>query len=267
MTNTATVLCIKWGTVFSAQDVNVLYRACLANTSKQLRFVCLSDSAEGLDATIEYRPIPDCGLNETDWKRPGVWRKLSLYHKDLHDLGRVLFIDLDMAVVGSLDPFFDVNDGVVFLDTGPRWRPVPRGETPEPATGVFSFDPAQQAHVLAAFLADKDGAMANFRNEQDFVAAHVGEHALWPRGHVISFKRHLCFRNGVGLLRKPAAPPPTAGIVAFHGHPRPSETRERFIWGPAPHLHRGSVPWLEDYYERYDTSRAAIEFAPNEEAK
>lgn len=252
MTVTQTILCIKWGTVFTAREVNTLYRACVAHTRGPVRFICLSDDFRGLDSGIQTRDIPDITLSDADIRRPGVWRKLALYHRDLHDLGRCLFIDLDMAVVGDLSPFFAVTQDVTFLNTGQDWRPVPKGTRKEAGTGVFSFDPEEQAPILAAFLKDPQGAMNRFTNEQDFASAHASGVAYWPEGRVLSFKRHLCYRYGLGLFRKPVAPAEAASIVAFHGHPRPSETRDRLIWGVPPHLHRGKVPWLEDYYAHYD---------------
>ncbi|WP_281985151.1 hypothetical protein [Thalassorhabdomicrobium marinisediminis] len=213
--------------------------------------MCLTDDAAGLDDAIEVRAIPDIGLSDADIKRPGVWRKLALYHPNLHDLGRVLFIDLDMAVVGDLARFFDVATGVTFLNTGESWRPAPTGQGREAGTGVFSFDPAAEAGILAAFQADPQDAMDTYQNEQDFAAAHATSVAFWPEGWVLSFKRHLCHRYGLGLLRKPRAPADSASIVAFHGHPRPAETRTAGLWGVPPHLHRGRVRWLEDYYARF----------------
>lgn len=255
MSKTATILCIKWGTVFSAAEVNLLFRACRANLDRPLRFVCLTDNEDGLDPEIESRPIPDIEQTPADWRRPGVWRKISLYHPDLHDLGRVLFIDLDMAIVGSLEKFFEPSQGVTYLNTGPSWRPVPRSAALEAGTGIFSFDPKEQAQILADYQADPTAAMDGFANEQDFAAAHSTTVNYWPEGWIISFKRHLCHRYGVGLIRKPAVPHPDAAVVAFHGHPRPSDTRTRLIWGVAPHWHLGRVPWIEDYYRDFGVEK------------
>lgn len=239
MANTRTILCIKWGSLFTPQEVNILYRACADHLSDPLRFVCVSDTPDGLDPAIEFRPIPDIGLSQADIKRPGVWRKLSLYHSDLHDLGPVLFIDLDMVVTGPLAHFFDRPDQVTFLDTGPAWRPKPRAGSREAGTGLFTFDPAREAHILKDFLADPAHHMATTRNEQDFVSARLQDHGFWPDGAVVSFKRHLCWRYGIGMVRKPVQPAPETSVVAFHGTPRPSDTFQNRVWGPAPHWHLG----------------------------
>ncbi len=246
-----TILSIKWGTAFGASDVNMLYRACRAHSERPLRFVCLTDNAEGLDQSIETRPIPDIGLTPEEWRYPGVWAKLSLFSDDLSDLGRVLFLDLDMMIVGDLAPFFEPREGAVFQNMGESWRPNPRSDEKITGTCLFSYDPAAEPQVLRTFLSDKRHHMETWTNEQEFAGAHVSKASFWPDDHVVSFKRHLCHRYGKGLFVNPEVPPSTARVVAFHGTPRPAETMANRIWGPAPHWHAGRVPWIEDYFRRF----------------
>lgn len=242
-----TVVCIKWGKVFGADEVNILFRACRKHSKKELHFVCLTDNSDGLVDGIEIRPIPNIGLTADEWRRPGVWPKLSLFSPELEDLGRVLFLDLDMMIVGDLEPFFQPTDGSVFLNMGQSWRPNPQTSQKEPGTAIFSFDPAMERSVLTTFLADKASHINNYRNEQDFVGAHVSKVSYWPEGLVVSFKRHLCHRNGKGLFVKPKPPSERTSVVAFHGTPRPAETMQKLVWGPFPHFHSGRVPWIADY--------------------
>jgi len=252
------VLCMKWGTLFPADYVNVLFRACRANISGPFRFVCLTDDAKGLAPGIESMAIPDIGLRPEQWYTPGVWPKIALYLPDLGGLcGRALFIDLDMAVVGRLDEFFDLPGDYNCLGVGPGWAP---GAAPDAlrtvGTGVFAFDIGAQAQIARAFMADRDGIIGRFRNEQDFVAASARGIAFWPREWVISFKRHLAHRFGLSLLLPVRRPPATARIVAFHGEPRPAVLLKPEIWGRFPHIGRGPVGWLRDYWDRYAIAAA-----------
>ena len=207
-----TIICIRWGTAFSSADVNMLYRAGRAHLAGDLRFVCLTDDASGLLAEIEARDIPDIGLTDPQLKRPGVWRKLSLFSPELADLGRVLFVDLDMMIVGDLAPFFAVTEDATFLNMGASWRPDPTSDARETGTAVFSYDPGAEPQVLAAFLADPEAALASFPHAPDFVGAHVRKARFWPEGLVLSFKRHLCHRYGgpkaVREAARRAAQPP-----------------------------------------------------------
>jgi hypothetical protein len=245
------VLCMKWGTVFPADYANVLFRAVTAHLAPGFRFICLTDRTDGLDAGIVTSPIPDIGLTPAQIRAPGVWRKLALFHPDVAALApdaRALVIDLDMIILGPLDPFFAAEGGIILLDTGHAWR---EREPVQPSTGVFSFTPGEQGHILAAFQADSAGAMARFHNEQDFVAAHATGLTLWPTGMVISFKRHLVRLYGRDLILPPPAPVSGPAILAFHGDPRPADLIRAGIWGRFPHLGRGHVGWARDYWTGY----------------
>ncbi|WP_103256625.1 hypothetical protein [Tabrizicola aquatica] len=245
------VICMKWGRLFDCSYANVLYRAVKAHLVPGFLFLCLTDQPEGLDAGIRTAPIPDIGLTEAQIRAPGVWRKLALFHPDVAALApgaRALFIDLDMMILGPLDPFFARPGGMVLLDTGHDWR---ESEAVQPSTGVFAYTLGEQQQILTAFQADIPGAMARFRNEQDFVAAHATDLSLWPSGAVISFKRHLVHRYGRDLFVPPRAPVPGPAILAYHGDPRPADLLRPGVWGRFPHLGRGPVAWVQDYWVQY----------------
>lgn len=98
------VICVKWGKLFPADYVNVLFRAVSAHLEPGFRFICLTDRTNGLESGITTCPIPDIGLTPEQINAPGVWRKLALFHPDVAALApgaRALFIDLDMMVVGQ----------------------------------------------------------------------------------------------------------------------------------------------------------------------
>lgn len=252
MADDRVVLCMKWGTLFPADYVNVLFNACREAISGRFRFVCLTDDSEGFVTGIETFPIPDIGLEPDEWYTRGVWPKLALYVADLHGLkGRCLFIDLDMVVLRGLDEMFETGQGYVSTDMGDGWRPGGRaGAAKEPGTCVFAFDIGQETQILQAFLADKSSAKLNFQNEQDFAGKHAQTMEFWPEGWVISFKRHLRRAIGVDLFLPPLTPPDSAKIIAFHGDPRPIDlvpARPGF-WDRFPHLGHGQVGWVKDYW-------------------
>ena len=90
------VVCIKWGTKYPPEYVNHLARAVRRHLTLPHRFVCLTDDPRGIDADVETKPLAE--------ELPGWWNKLALFQPRVHDLeGTLLFIDLDMVVVGNLD--------------------------------------------------------------------------------------------------------------------------------------------------------------------
>ena len=99
-TPSLTVVCVKWGDKYSASYVNKLARA----VRRSLRagavsaFVCFTDDAWGLDETVEPRPLP----RHPEWQ--GWWFKAHIFSREAKLTGRLLFLDLDTVVVGSLEP-------------------------------------------------------------------------------------------------------------------------------------------------------------------
>lgn len=245
------VICMKWGTAFAAEDVNVLHNACRRRTTLPFRFICLTDDAEGLAPGVEAMPIPDIGLSRDEWFSSGVWPKLALYVPDLHGLqGRALIIDLDMMVLDSLDDFLTFQEPFVAIDVGQSWKPNGRTFPPEPGTGMFAFDLGTQTQILEAFQADREAARQRYHNDQNFAGAHASSMAFWPDGWVISFKRWLRRPIGLDLFLEPRRPPPSAKVLAFHGTPRPTALLRPGggLWDRFPHMGRGQVSWVVEYW-------------------
>ena len=97
---------MKWGTLYGPEYANRLYGMVARNTSRPLRFICFTDDASGLRSEIEVQPIPHIDLPEP-YIRTG-WRKLAIWGESLLNIeGNVLFLDLDLLITGSIDPFFD----------------------------------------------------------------------------------------------------------------------------------------------------------------
>ncbi|MGB0960414.1 MAG: hypothetical protein ACPGVK_09215 [Halocynthiibacter sp.] len=251
MPQTRVVLCIKWGTLYPAFYVNVLHSAVKKHLKGDFRFVCLTNEGDGLHEDIEVFPLPDLDLPEERY-RHGAWPKLAIFAKDLYGLtGRCLFIDLDSAIVGDLEPLFEHPGVFNAIGDGDGWR---RGRDNQVdctlASGVFSFDFGSEPQVLDNFMADKQAAYDAFINEQQCIEGHISDWAPWPHDWVISFKRHLRRPLVVDRFLPPLDPPKDTKIVAFHGNPRPIEVvrNANQSWGKFPHYGRGPVGWMRDYF-------------------
>ncbi|PZQ99875.1 MAG: glycosyltransferase [Cereibacter sphaeroides] len=245
------VLCMKWGTLYPADYVNVLYNACRKNLTGDFRFLCLTDDATGFVDGIEHRPIPDLNLTP-GMRKSGQWQKIALYLPDLYGFtGRALFTDLDMVICGSLDAMFEQPSAFITTDMGTDWRPNPTGHgTVEAGTCLFAFNLGQEQQILDNFLTDKQAAVDQYTIEQAWVGAQASSMDYWPRGWVVSFKRHLRQPIGLDLFRPPHRPPPGAKVVAFHGEPRPADLikRNAGFWDRFPHMGHGQVGWMADYW-------------------
>jgi hypothetical protein len=248
------VICMKWGSLYGPDYVNVLFNAVSENLTGPFRFVCLTDSPDRLHSKVETFPIPDIGCTPDMW-RHGAWPKLSVFAENLYDLnGRALFIDMDTVVCGPLDRFFQLHAPFIAIDTSDNWRPgrEPGQDNALVGTGIFSFDIGSQTQVLTEFQKDPQAAFDACRLEQVWVQKTVSSVAYWPRDWVISFKRWLRQPIGLDLFKSPKPPPAGTSFVAFHGDPRPIALVEsgRGFWDKFPHMGHGQVPWMRDYWIR-----------------
>lgn len=167
-----------------------------------VRFVCFSDV-----------PVPcERVALASDW--PGWWAKMEVFGPALP--GRVLYLDLDTVVRGSLADLAAVKDLTLLRDF---YRPRGLG------SGLMMLPAAARDQAYRAFIRAPEHFMARHRKggDQAFLER------LWLRtahrwqdrcpGQVASYKADC--RRGV---------PPRARVVCFHGQPRPWATE---LWRPA----------------------------------
>ncbi len=69
------IICIKWGTKYGPDYVNKLRSMVQRHLKRPHRFVCLTDDTNGIDPSIETKPIPMVGFDEFDQRKP--WTRPS----------------------------------------------------------------------------------------------------------------------------------------------------------------------------------------------
>ena len=205
-----TVACLKWGTRYSADYVNILHDMVRRHLSRPHRFVCLTDDAKGLDC--EAMPIVP---NLPTW-----WGKLTLFRHPIP--GRVLFLDLDTVIVGNIDGFA-AYDGP-FCVVRPFYRDWGFNSS------IMSIAPNFGHHIWERFAVNPQAAIDRCRREADprwnfgdqrWIELTVDRADWWQDvlpGQLASYKVHC----GNGL-------PPEARIVCFHGKPDPHDVAEPWV--------------------------------------
>lgn len=251
------ILTMKWGTLYSAADVNRLYRQVRRHLARPHRFVCFTDDDTGLEDGIEAFPLPELGLPEghADTR----WRKLGLFRKDLMGLeGTALFLDLDLVVMDDLSPFFDLPGDFHIIRDDDLFRKKPLRKI-NPArdrflhsvgnSSVFRYRIGAHAYILDAYLADPAGATANYEISQQFQSAQLAKHGdlhYWPKGWCVSFKNDCVPRNLLSFVRDPQLPE-GAKIVLFAGAPKMEDV---FAGRQHARYRRiGNIDWLRRAWE------------------
>lgn len=172
-----------------------------------VRFVCLTnvDNIEG----VETIPL------KHGWR--GWWSKIELFQ---HDLGRVLYLDLDTVIVGPIQKILEHPHDFTALQS----------LTPKPhkslGSGLMAWQGARP-DIYEPFARNPEHWMRTCANshcwgDQGFIGRHVKNwqsfQSLFP-GMVGSFK----------ATWKKGPPPPSASIVCFHGKPKPWQVNQSWV--------------------------------------
>ena len=89
-----TILTLKYGNKYTAEDVNRIYHT----TQGKYNYVCVTDDITGLHSDIYTIPIGA--------EIEGHWEKIKLFK--LNNLGKILYLDLDIRVQKNLDHLFEM---------------------------------------------------------------------------------------------------------------------------------------------------------------
>ena len=240
------VLCIKWGKKYGPEYVNKLHSMVSRHLHRPFRFVCLTDDGAGIDPAIEVKPIPMVGFDEFDQRKPWTfghgWLKLTSFASPLYDLqGRTLFLDLDIVILDSLDPFFEREGEFIVIK---EWdKSDGTGNT-----SCYVYTIGAHADALEHLKNDYPASISTVRNEQEFITLYLarqGKLSYWPDTWCRSFKRH-CLRGGIMGWFLPPTIPEGARIIAFHGKPNPPDA----IAGVSGKWYRRVLPtqWVADHW-------------------
>jgi len=251
------VVCMKWGTAFSHDYVNVLHSGVIRNVSEPVRFICFTDDPRGLRPGIEVREIPNMQLAE-ERKGKGCWPKLALFKPSLvEDVDLMLYLDLDVIINSSLDPlitrarerggFHTVREWNYGL-----WTFVPRSLRPVRGvqSSVCAWRPEEYHYIYLDFMADQEAAYRRDDNDQLHLTRAVKDLHYLPYHSVVSFKRSCLWYYPLNRIFREVRKPEQAQIIIFHGRPRPHDLVQdgNARWGTRRKFGFGPVPWVKDYW-------------------
>lgn len=244
---TKRVICTKWGDKFGSEEVNLLYRMVRKYSSGDLAFTCLTDDASGLSPEITAEPLPDVPV--VGGRANRGWRKLALVSPDrLRRDETLLYLDLDIVLVDSIDPLFESSDGdfrVIKDYKRFRYRHSFTGNTSVLRFTPLAFDGLyEELHSLGEQVFEK------YRNEQELLsdfARRRGFLNYWPRSWCASYKHDCVQPLPLGWYQNPRIPE-QAKVLVFHGDPKPSDAVAGGI-GSKWYRPIRPAPWLQQYLD------------------
>lgn len=233
------IVCINWGTLYGAPYINRLYRMVCARTTPPFRFVAFTDSRDGVDPGVECFDLPEMP-GFMPQRTIGQWPKSRLWAAELADLtGPFLFLDLDAAITGSLDPFFEFGDPDDVILARNVAKPLSRlGQT-----SIYRMPVGALAPLQDIFAADPQGVADTYRFEQHFVTKNAPNGIrFWPSGWVRHFRIECIPKFPLNYFLDTRAPK-DARVVIFAGSLNPPDAIKGQYHAEVPHLPPGQHIW------------------------
>lgn len=200
-----------WGTKYGAHYVEKLKAGVARNLKMPHRFICVTDRT---DVSCETFPLVDPNLQ---YVSDGCYQRLRMFDpawQAKHGIERLVCLDLDLVITGSLDALFSRLEPFVILHGG-HFSPCPFNGS------VMMIDRWARPEIWSRFRVSEaeEVAMADgtWRGSDQTWIAHIAPDAAgWS--HV----------DGVYGFRKPGWMtgddlPADARIVAFPGKADPSQ--------------------------------------------
>jgi len=249
----ANVICMKWGDRYGPEWVNRLYAMVTRNTTWAVRFVCFTDDARGIRPEVDCQPLPEVRFDREKIGR--YWPKLGMMQKGLGGLeGMTLFLDLDLVIIDSIDPFFE-HDGRFCIIR--EWKDPHLGYG---NSSVVRFFIGRESAVLDRFYATPPEVIisAYASKEQNFLTKAVDEVTFWPPAWCPAFPLACLPRNRVQRFFATPRRPADGRILVFYGSITPAtamrgehEPKKRvgqgLAWRPTRRRFKPAA-WLADYW-------------------
>ena len=206
-----TVVCSKWGTQYGPEYVTRLRHMVERNLTLPHRFVCFTDDdrqvkAECLPIEPFWEGKPAAVLHQRRGTISAGYPNLYLFRHDFPFPGRILYLDLDVVITGSLDD--------LCLKTGPFWA-IKDWWAGNWNGSVTLFESGCCPELWDDF---PPADLAQLGNGQDLLTRYFPNGQAWPDEWVRSYKIHCA--DGV---------PEDCRVVVFHGQPKPSDVSDAWV--------------------------------------
>ena len=225
------VLCLKHGTKYSADYVNVLFNMVKRHCTLDFKFVCLTEDARGLDSNIHTIPLPNY--------LSGWWCKPYIFSKEIGLEGTVLYMDLDVVIADNIDHLFtyEPNKWCIIRDFTRKMRPSWQKYN----SSVIRFTAGELDKFWQSFKVNHQNLQRKYYGDQDWLydVTHLEKPAkLFPDPWIQSWKWEI--RQSKDLLPGPkgerrlrtvenARPPKDCCITVFHGDPNPHNCLDPWV--------------------------------------
>lgn len=223
------VVCVKWGSKYSAKYVNVLKNMVARHTTVAYEFSVLTDDPTGLDPEINVIKLPKDPWIKT-W-----WSKLWMFAPEMPLEGNILYFDLDVVIFDNIDELFTFQGKFNIIRDFNRCRikdwKLSNSSCMRWQTGTMNY-------LWTDFKDRWHTVMQQNHGDQDWITKKATKDISWfPDEWIRSYKwemiglkdTKLLTKDGKKFFRKPVDIHPGNKVAVFHGSPNPNECADRFV--------------------------------------
>ncbi len=206
-----TICCLKKGDAYKSEYVNKLFNMVNRNCTVPFDFVCFTENIAGIDGHIRTAPLP---YDAKKW-----WGKMGLYQERIDgvETEKLLFLDLDTVITGSLDPICNFKSDFALAKDYPYHYLPPNDKRQKWGnTSVILLKVGSRVEFWTEYLKDRQSnnfQWLQFGDQEWLYSKFYGQCDLLPEQFVQSYKLH----NLKGENK------PDCSVVMFHGTPKPPD--------------------------------------------
>lgn len=199
-----TVACVWWGDQYGIEYVAKLKNMVARNLTIPHDFVCITPHEEVPHGVIKMKPPT---------MAEGWWQKVGLFSPNLFGPSqRILYLDLDVIVINSLDELASSNDMFCMIENfGPN-----KGHAAHNSSVMLWFPTPATHNIFTQFSPD---VMRELHGDQCWIWRVMGDDIIrdFHRHQCVSYKyeKHPQWRHRTN----------DTSVVVFHGKPKPHEIK------------------------------------------
>lgn len=205
-------ICVKWGTKYSSEYVNVLFSMLKRNVPCDFTFYCYTDNTRGFDKSIKTVEIQS---DLVDW-----WPKLDVLN--LFKSGENILLDLDVVIINKLERLLSVKTRTLSVLYS-QWKEgylTPIESTPTLYnSSVMKWSGDQGQHVYNFFIKNKDKILLKYKGIDRYLFNEPVEVDLLPTSIAYSYWKGVRFKKDT----TPAKLRPSYEICIFNHGIKPKD--------------------------------------------
>jgi len=204
------VFCVYVGNAYTIDYVQNLKRGVDKYLSEEHTFNIFTDRKDQIPQLEELgtiRFVPDLGV-EKKW-----WYKMYMFARHFGVSGPVLYLDLDVIIIGDLDPLVTRDNKFRIIHDFNRSNVGPHYNKSNSSAMSWNFE--HHTYMWDRFKLDIPKHTTRMAGDQDFIHLNAIDREWWPDNWIVSYKWE--YRKGKQY------DPVQTKILVFHGKPKPHE--------------------------------------------